>query len=80
MSHQGDKELGRTNGAIACSTRSATCRKVDPGFFVAGPASNIRLKNGQPFPAEALAIIAAAGPRYAVPGRGTSAQSIPGQE
>ena len=59
----------REFGAIACSTKSATCRKVDPGFIVAGPASNIRLKPGEPFPAAALAIIAAAGPRYAVPGR-----------
>ena len=57
------KNWGRTNGTIACSTRSATCRKVDPGFIVAGPASNIRYKVGEPFPAEALAIIAAAGPR-----------------
>ena len=53
----------RSNGTSACSTRSATCRKVDPGFIVAG---NVRLNPGAPFPAAASAIAVAAGPRYAV--------------
>ena len=51
----------RSNGTNTCSVRSATCRKVDPGFSVAG---NVRLAPGAAFPPTAAAIIAAAGPRH----------------
>lgn len=59
------QRIGSVNGTATCSVRSATCHKVDPGFSVAG---NILFGPGASFPPAAAAIIAAAGPRYAVAG------------
>ena len=60
------KNWVRSNGTSTCSVRSATCHKVDPGFSIAG---NINIEPGAPLPPAAAAVIAAAGPRYAVAGK-----------